>query len=91
MDKKYLRVILGAKSIYASECFQGGFAGINFMEGENFTGKFLPTHREFNKKFIPKYLQQNPEKSKEKSDGIRANFTGTTAQHSSQGRLRKLG
>ena len=64
MTKKYLRVIIGAKSVHASDCFEGNFAGVDFMANEDFTGKFLPTHREFNKKFIPKYLEQRPEKSK---------------------------
>lgn len=62
--KQYRRVMLGARSIYADECFRGNFIGADFGINEDLTNN-LPDHwRDFNKKYIPVWLQENPEKSK---------------------------
>jgi restriction system protein len=56
--------MLGAKSIYADECFKGSFIGADF--GIDFDlSKDLPDNwREFNKKFIPIWLDCHEGKSK---------------------------
>jgi len=62
--KRYYRIMLGAKSIYANECNAGNFIGIDFGIKMDLTGRFPETWREFNKEFIPIYLQNRPEKKK---------------------------
>jgi restriction system protein len=62
--KTYYRLMLGAKSIYAEECFKGNFIGVHFDIHQDLTGRFYDTWREFNKEFIPVYLAANPGKAK---------------------------
>lgn len=62
--KNYSRLMLGQKSVYATECFNGGFVGTDFDLHEDLTGKLPENWRDFNKAYIPKFLQVNPEKSK---------------------------
>ena len=62
--KTYYRLMLGAKSIYAKECFSGNFVGVDFGIHMDLTGRFHNTWREFNKEFIPVYLEKHPEKKK---------------------------
>jgi restriction system protein len=56
--------MLGRKSIYAEECFQGQFIGIDFGVDIDLTGKLPEDWREFNTKFIPYFLKKHPDKSK---------------------------
>ena len=62
--RNYLRVMLGRKSIYAQECFDGGFIGANFNIDVNLKEKLPENWRQFNKEFIPVFLERNPGKSK---------------------------
>ncbi|NDV63137.1 DUF1016 family protein [Puniceicoccales bacterium CK1056] len=62
--KNYHRLMLGAKSIYAAECLAGGFVGVNFEIHQDLTGQLPDEWREFNKKFIPVFLEARPEKTK---------------------------
>lgn len=62
--KNYSRLMLGQKSIYATECFTGGFVGTDYGLHEDLTGKLPENWRDFNKAYIPKFLKANPEKSK---------------------------
>jgi restriction system protein len=62
--KSYYRVMLGQKSIHAEECHKGGFIGADFEIGIDLTGKLPDNWRDFNKKFIPIYISNHPEKSK---------------------------
>lgn len=64
MMKAYIRVMLGKGSMYARECIEGGFIGTDFNIREDLTGKLPDEWRDFNKKFIPVYLANNPGKSK---------------------------
>lgn len=62
---RYFKVMLGKGSVYANEAINGGYIGVDFIDGvdlskENFTDNF----RDFNKKYIPIWQKQNPEKSK---------------------------
>lgn len=62
--KSYYRVILGKKNAFAAECFSGGYIGVDFEVNQDL-GKELPDQwREFNKKFIPVILAQEPDRSK---------------------------
>src|SRR5690554_4355034 len=63
-DEKILRVMLGSKSIHAQECYQGNFIGVDFGIHQDLSNDLPDNWREFNKKFIPVYLEKFPEKSK---------------------------
>ena len=62
--KNYYRIMLGRKSIYAQQCFDGGFIGADFDIDFNLTNKLPDNWREFNKEFIPVWLNEHPEKNK---------------------------
>lgn len=56
--------MLGRKSVYAPECFAGGFVGANFNINMDLSEKLPESWRQFNKEFIPVFLEQHPGKSK---------------------------
>lgn len=62
--KSYYRLMLGKKSMFASECFAAGFVGTDFGIHQDLTGQLPEEWREFNQAFIPVYLQVWPDKSK---------------------------
>jgi hypothetical protein len=49
----YYRVMLGRKSMHASECFAGGFVGTDYGIHQDLTGKLPDAWRDFNKAWIP--------------------------------------
>jgi len=62
--KKYIRIMLGAKSIYAEQCYKEGFIGADFDIKQDLTNDLPDNWRDFNKKFIPVWLTAHPEKKK---------------------------
>ena len=62
--KSYYRVMLGQKSVYADECFAGGFIGTDFGINQDLTKKLPEEWRTFNREFIPIYLAAHPDKTK---------------------------
>lgn len=62
--KSYYRLMLGKKSKHADECLLGNFVGTDFHIHQDLTGKLPEQWRDFNKAFIPVYLEQCPEKTK---------------------------
>jgi len=62
--KEFYRVMLGRGSMYAQECREQGFIGADFDIQQDLTGHLPEDWREFNKEFIPIYLESNPGKSK---------------------------
>jgi restriction system protein len=58
--KNYYRVILGPKSVYAQECFEKGFIGVDWLKNINLTNKLTDNWRDFNKKFIPLLIEKDP-------------------------------
>jgi restriction system protein len=62
--KEFYRVMLGKGSMYAKECREQGFFGADFDIQQDLTNELPDDWREFNKKFIPIYLQSNPGKSR---------------------------
>lgn len=62
--KRYYRVTLGAGSVHADECLKGNFIGVDYGMNLDFKGKVHDNWRDFNKEFIPVYLQNNPNKKK---------------------------
>jgi restriction system protein len=62
--KQYKRLMLGAKSIYAEECYKDNFIGADFGIKEDLTSSLPDNWRDFNKKYIPIWLKDNPTKTK---------------------------
>lgn len=64
MQKKYRRVMLGKKSSFASQCISEGFIGADFGIRQNLSGSLSENWRDFNKQFIPIFLNNRPEKTR---------------------------
>ena len=62
--KEFYRVMLGRGSMYAEECREQGFIGAGFDINQDLTQSLPENWREFNKRFIPVYLEANPGKRK---------------------------
>jgi restriction system protein len=59
----YYRIILGHQHSFANECFDNNFVGVDYNMNINLENDLPDNWREFNKKFIPTYLEKNPEKT----------------------------
>jgi len=64
ISRNYYRIMLGRKSIYAKECHEGQFIGGDWQMNFDLTGNLVENVRDFNKKYIPVFLERNPDKSK---------------------------
>lgn len=62
--KKYIRVMLGPKSVFAEECYKGSFIGADFDIHEDLTDNLPENWRDFNSKYRPVWLENNPGRSK---------------------------
>jgi restriction system protein len=62
--KNYYRIMLGRKSACADEAYKGSFIGADFGINEDLSQQLPDSWRDFNKNFIPKYIELNPGKSK---------------------------
>ncbi|MBQ0114995.1 MAG: hypothetical protein KBT10_03900, partial [Bacteroidales bacterium] len=62
--KKYNRIMLGRNSCFANECISGSYIGADFDINEDLTGHLPEDWHDFNKKYIPVYLANRPDKSK---------------------------
>ncbi len=78
-SRQYYRVMLGKGSLHAEECFRGGFIGTDFGIVEDLTGKLPADWREFNRQYIPIYLENHPGKSKIGA-GLACGFLWTVAR-----------
>ena len=76
---KYIRIMPGKASMHADECFEGGFIGVDFDLKLDLTGKLPENWREFNRAFIPVWLESHPGKSKI-SAGLACGMTWTVAK-----------
>ena len=56
--------MLGRKSKFAEESYNGNFVGIDFLPDVDLTGQFPENWRDFNKKYIPVYLEMREGKTK---------------------------
>ncbi len=64
LARNYYRIMLGRKSAHAQECYDGAFIGGDWGMDFDLNGKLPENWRDFNKEFIPAFLERNPEKSK---------------------------
>ena len=62
--KSFYRVMLGRKSVHASECLAEGFIGADFGIEQDLSQRLPDNWRAFNAEFIPVFLTKNPDKSK---------------------------
>lgn len=62
--KDYYRIMLGKSSVHATECHKEGFIGADFGFDIDLTNKLPDNWKDFNKEFIPFYLQKFPDKTK---------------------------
>jgi len=77
--KSYYRLMLGAGSLHAEECIAGNFVGVGFELDGDLTGRLPNVWRDFNKEFIPVFLERHPEKSKIAA-GLACGATWTVAK-----------
>jgi restriction system protein len=84
--KRYYRVMLGRKSIYAEQCFAGNFIGADIGINEDLTPSLPEEWKEFNGKYIPIFLKINPEFSKIGA-GLACGFLWTVAKGLNKGDL----
>jgi restriction system protein len=77
--KNYYRIMLGKKSSFADEAYRGNFIAAGFIRDHDLTHDLSDTRRDFNKKFIPIWLQTNPGKPKV-SAGLACGMLWTVAK-----------
>ena len=61
--KKYNRVMLGRGSMYAKMCREEGYIGANFEINVDLSDSLFENWRDFNKKFIPVWMERVPGKT----------------------------
>lgn len=64
MIKNYYRIMLGRGSAYADEAHQGNYVGAGWFDDIDLSNKLPENWREFNKEYIPVYLEKYPDKTK---------------------------
>jgi len=64
MAKRYNRIMLGKGGMYADQCRQEGFIGVDFLHDVNLTNDISDSWKEFNKVHIPIWMDRHPGKSK---------------------------
>lgn len=62
--KRYYKVMLGRGSAYSEEAIANDFIGAGWLHDIDLNGKFPDNWKEFNRKYIPVFLKQNPDKTK---------------------------
>ena len=74
----------GKKSIHADQCFRDGFIGVDYEITVDLTERLPENWRDFNKKFIPIYLENHPGKSKIAA-GLACGFVWTVSKGLKEG------
>jgi len=62
--KRYIRLMLGKKGIFLDECLKGNFIGVDFEIYQDVSKDLTENWRDFNRKYIPIWLERFPGKSK---------------------------
>lgn len=63
-EKNYYRVMLGRGSAFSELCYKENFIGTDFGIEQDLKNELPENWRDFNKKFIPIYMKNRPDKSK---------------------------
>lgn len=79
MSRRFWKVMLGAKSSHAAVCRSEGFVGTDFGVKDDLTGRLPDTFRQFNKEWVPYFVDRKPEKGKV-SAGLRAGQLWTVSR-----------
>lgn len=82
--KSYYRIMLGAKSAHAKECYDGNFIGAGFGIQQDLSKQLPDNWRDFNKQFIPVWLDAHPGKSKVAA-GLSCGYLWTVSKGIKQG------
>jgi restriction system protein len=82
--KAYNRVMAGRQSVHAAECIAGGFIGVDYGITEDLNGRLPENWKDFNREFIPIYLEGHPDKSKIAA-GLACGFTWTLSKGLKEG------
>lgn len=56
--------MLGQKSSFAEEAYKGNFIAAELIKNKDLSNHLVDNWRDFNKEFIPVFLEQNPDKTK---------------------------
>jgi len=75
----YYRIMPGPKSIYFEECYKDNFIGTDFDIHIDLSNKFPDNLRDFNKEFIPIWLENNPDKESKVSAGLACGMLWTVS------------
>lgn len=62
--KRYYKVMLGRGSAYSEEAIANNFIGAGFLHDIDLNGNLPDDWKEFNRKYIPVFLKNNPGKTK---------------------------
>lgn len=62
--RSFYRIMLGAKSVHAKACYEGGYIGGDWGIRQNLADNLPENWREFNQIFIPVFLEGRPDKTK---------------------------
>ncbi len=63
-NKKYYRLILGAKSLHVVECLNGNYIGVDFGIKQDLTNELPEKWQDLNKNFVPFFFKTTPAKQK---------------------------
>jgi len=74
--KKYNRVMLGKGGKFANECRKASYIGADFNIKEDLSDSLYENWRDFNDKFIPIWMQNEPDRTKTAA-GIQCGFLWT--------------
>ena len=77
--KRYNRIMAGRQSVHAKECIEGGFIGVDYDIEVDLTNRLSENWKDFNREFIPIYLESHPGKSKIAA-GLACGFTWTVSK-----------
>jgi restriction system protein len=77
--KAYNRVMAGPRSVFAAQCFNEGFIGVDYEFPVDLTGRLPENWRDFNREFVPIYMGSHPGKSKIAA-GLACGFTWTVCK-----------
>lgn len=62
--KNYYRIMLGPRSMYAETAYKGNFIGCGWLGGVDLSNKLPENWKDFNRKFVPIYMNKIPGSSK---------------------------